>query len=1613
MRRAMVLLAVAAAVLCPAAALEPVIGREVANRAQLAADGSPPVSVVSNLVTTGVIGPCLQAPLALKLEVEPGGAVSPGAALRYALMVENLADAELQDVEVRLPLDLSLTSPTEVSSGPTQRLPDGAGPTMVTIPEADPGVVVWRVAALGPGQKIRLRLKTAVRPETIGGTLIHLRGSALPSECTGAVDSNDAITLVITPALRLIKEVDLTTAVPGDALRYRLLVEHTGAGPALDPVELVDSLPERLQYVGGSARLDGEAIPDPQVSGSGRTLRFALGAMSEGARHELSFSAIVGPVAAQGELVNRAVAIGRAATGVALRSNDATAATVIEPGPFRRDATLVGRVFVDDDQDGMIDADEPGVPGILVLLEDGSGAVTDITGRWHIEGVRPGTRAVRIDPDGLPSGLSAAPEPGGLPLDPALPIAAGGVPDAPRLLQVRASTLVVSNFALAPAHAARCRVEIGDLRLALPTASLLDPSETVAPAATRSLGELAALIVDRGLGEQPLQFACESNTGVPAPATPALRALLERALEQRAQALRAERDTDDGDEDATLAGEPAEEFTAPAAAKDPLEQLVRTAQQTAAIITPSDGARADREQIAVEVVYPLGYTPELTVNGTPIGDDRIGTTSHLNARQLSASRYIGVALRPGSNLLSFRAIRSDGVASERSTCHVMLPETPVALRFTPPPARWVADGATSATLRIEAVDGSGMRTTEQPVVTLQVEGGTLIDADLDPALPGLQLRLNQGQATLRFAPFHQPGPVVLHASAGPLQSETTIQVVPGGGPWRVLGLAEGTLAGDGGREGDGGAGPSFDDEISGSGGRIALTARGPIGEASRLTVSLDTARTRDPQRLFRSYAPDELFPVYGDTSNPSEEAERQGKLFLRVDTPRGFAQWGDFNSRLERTELMRYDRALEGLSARSENGRLSFQGFAAPSKQTLHRDLFTPDGTSGPYLLQARPIVARSETVVLETRDRYRTEQVLQRQIKVRDLDYTLDTASGTLFFRGPIPPFDERFNPLRIVVTYEQHRDSGKTTWIAGGRAALAISDRLETGVSAIREDRDADPLQLVGVDLNWRPAPGIELRAEVAGSQLGDGVRETATRFDLDWRRGATFGWELSYRDLPVGFENPALLGAAELGTRRAATRLTWQPRDVWRLRGEADLQEDERTGFERRTAGLHAERQLGAWTALLGARYAAADGGGFEQSATTQLELGGRGRIGKRWSAELLHAQTLGGDDSVPGYPSRTAAGIAYELRPGTKLHLRQEWQHGDGVSQDRTLLGIESRISETTRGLAQYALEQGATGSALRATSGIETILPIGPRSRLNFGAARIDTARGDGRGDYTALSGGYEYRAGNSLLSTRYELWLGEQETRHLLSGSGALRLRDPWTVFVRELFSASSPERGSGTQRSELLLGAAWRPLESRLQFLARLDGRLGWGSAPTSAGGVSAGVSGDPGAPQPDPTEAPAIPGIGFGAPREAPQLLRDAVSLSLAGGAALTARDRIAASLIVRRVAADEEVPATLTHLLSLHYTRQLAPRWTVGGSLRRFVIDEVQQQAYGAGIEFGWRAFPGVWLTGGYNFVGFEFDGFPDAERTASGPFVSLRMALDEHTWQRLSSLRLDRP
>ena len=207
-----------------------------------------------------------------------------------------------------------------------------------------------------------------------------------------------------------------------------------------------------------------------------------------------------------------------------------------------------------------------------------------------------------------------------------------------------------------------------------------------------------------------------------------------------------------------------------------------------------------------------------------------------------------------------------------------------------------------------------------------------------------------------------------------------------------------------------------------SDGRVAFFAKGRVKGSTLLTIAFDSERDR-PQvedRLFGTIEPDRYYTLYGDAVEQRFEAATTRKLYLKIERRQFAALFGDFETGFTITELGRYSRSLTGFKADYGGERFAVNAFAAENRERYGRDELPGDGTSGPYRLSRTALVANSDRLRIEVRDRVRSEVVVESRVLMRFIDYSLDYFTGTLTFKQPIPSRDAAFNPVYVIAEYE-----------------------------------------------------------------------------------------------------------------------------------------------------------------------------------------------------------------------------------------------------------------------------------------------------------------------------------------------------------------------------------------------------------------------------------------------------------------------------------------------------------------------------------------------------------------------------------------------------------------
>jgi uncharacterized repeat protein (TIGR01451 family) len=196
--------------------------------------------------------------------------------------------------------------------------------------------------------------------------------------------------------LELTKTSAQSNAAAGDFVTYNLSLRNPDTAP-VNALVLHDMLPAGFRLQAGSVRLKrGNAVTTvtPSFDKTGRHMQLSLPNIAGGETVLISYLAEVTVATRIGNAVNSAQAAGNGSV-----SNAAEATVRITDELLATTSVLVGRVM--DSCDLSV---AQGIAGARVQMEDGRTNLSDASGRWHFEQVRPGSHVVQLDRTSLPEG---------------------------------------------------------------------------------------------------------------------------------------------------------------------------------------------------------------------------------------------------------------------------------------------------------------------------------------------------------------------------------------------------------------------------------------------------------------------------------------------------------------------------------------------------------------------------------------------------------------------------------------------------------------------------------------------------------------------------------------------------------------------------------------------------------------------------------------------------------------------------------------------------------------------------------------------------------------------------------------------------------------------------------------------------------------------------------------------------------------------------------------------------------------------------------------------------------------------------------------------------------
>lgn len=1339
--------------------------------------------------------------------------------------------------------------------------------------------------------------------------------------------------------LFLEKTVNRQVVELGEFLEYTVRVSN-GTGTDFSSVSVTDELPVGFSYVSGTTRVNDSPVPDP-TGGAGPRLEFNLGPLADGSKATLVYRVRAGPGAGSGDRYNRAQAAGVSPTGTLL-SNVGTVKVRVEPGVFTDRGILFGKVFVDRNGNGTPDVDEPGIPGVRLVLQDGTWVVTDSAGKYSLYGLRARTHVIRVDRSTLPPGCRlglVSQRQGGDPYSRFVDLKSGELHRAD-FVEVSATSEV-----LAAVDSRRHGIDASEGERLLehrmrPDAVLHLPADARSLPSTGQIGPAGP---------------------IPGEATPPRGEL----LDSRNSNL----------PDPPLAAEPAH---------PPVDAGIADLTNETGFVDLEDGVTLATPHANVRVKGLLGTTLRLSLNGQVLGMERVGTQSRLESRQLQVWEYVSVNFRPGENELLLEQVDGFGNARESVTISVRAPGAAGSLRLSVPDGSAEADGRTPVQVAVEVFDDQGLSVTARTPVTLEAEAGVWDVPDLDPRQPGVQVFVSGGRAEFGLLPPLEPGVVRLRASSGRMEARAEVQFTTEKRPLFAVGLVEARVDLRTARTGPVGP-PEFDnlleDEFErlarndGSGTRADARAdfyvKGHLGGGYVITSAYDSQKERD-LRLFRDIQPDEYYPIYGDGSVKGFDAQSTSPFYLRLDNDRNSLLYGDFVTATpaRRQSLGTYYRSLTGGRLHLEGDRHQVNVFGTRASQRQVVQEIPANGTSGPYLLNFRFPKVNSERVEIIVRDRSQPSVVLQSTGVSRYSDYVVDFQTGGILFRRPVASMDSNLNPVYVRVIYEVD-GGGPRSWVYGGDANFRLTDLLSVGGTFAREDDPQDPFSLWSANLGLDFSESTRFSAEVAGTDRFSRGAGSGNYFELVHEGNPVSARLYTGRTDPA-FDNPTSILAS--GRTESGLKASWQFDGETRFWGEAIRTRDNLNGGGLTGCILGVERRLGEGLALqLAWRRALQD----EDSGRPNAY--GVSGVDLSTVRARLNAQ-------VPGTPEVTLfAEYEQDIRDSSKqaLALGGEYQYSDRgriyahhelistlgsryelnqvERRNATVVGVDTDYMEGGHLFSEYRIRDAITGREAEAALGLRNTFQVADGLRLNASYERVMGGESSGFNNQS-LTGALEYTGSPDLKGTARMEFRNSAGTTYVLRTLGlAWRATPDLSLLLRDVGDSSVAADGGGKRCFDRTqLGVAWRPADGGpFNALMKLERRF----------------------------EQDDLAG----------RLRRNVGLLSLTGNLQVS-RDLSLSAWYAGKLAREHSCGGTseaLAHLLGGRLLWQLGDKWDFGVHGARFFGAENGGGKHTFGVELGYMLLEGTWVSLGYNFTGFEDRDLSLDNYTVQGPYLRLRL------------------
>ncbi|WP_299873760.1 hypothetical protein [uncultured Cocleimonas sp.] len=1060
--------------------------------------------------------------------------------------------------------------------------------------------------------------------------------------------------------------------------------------------------------------------------------------------------------------------------------------------------------------------------------------------------------------------------------------------------------------------------------------------------------------------------------------------------------------------------------------KDPFrlygKEYLKTAPEGFEILWPKNNYVPAIGSINIFIKNSPQHKVEVILNGKKVSPLNYDGSNTNKKRTVAVRRWKGVDIdvkRKNNTLLVILKDKS-GKEISRKTHNIHFSTNPVSAQLLKDKSVLIADGKTTPVIALLIKDEEGFplrantngyftlenskyriktqNTNEETINDLnetntgrykyQIEEGGIARIELNPTTQSGEIKLN-----LEFSSSGKN-----YSGTNNKSTKISAWLKPALREWIMVGIAEGTLAHKR-LSGNMQALKDLDksDKFS-KRGRVAFFAKGQVKGKYLLTAAYDTHK-QDREvgsQLNGNIDPDAFYTIYADNSNSQYDAPSSEKLYLKIEKDSFYALYGDYQTDMTITELANYQRTLNGINTEYQGERFSFKGFISETSNNHHHEEIPGDGTSGLYYLKDK-IIPNSETISIETRDRFRSDKIIETRQLSRYQDYNIDYEEGTLFFKFPISSRDRDFNPNIIVVDYDSEENTNKSI-TAGGRIAVKTkNDKLETGISFIHEGKNnSRDNQLIAADSTYKITPDTEVHIEVAQSktEASDFQKRQAYIIELE-KEIENMETRVFYKKQESGFGIDSQ--NSENGSEKIGAELDFRVNEKTTLNSEVSLQKNLENDNKRRLAKFGVSHQIKQYQVDLGYRHTQEDLEGEDNSKeilkSDTLLLGGQyttknNKVTLRTDLEKNISAKNGSEIS----PDRMIVGVDVKLAQGFSVFAEHETTDNGELKTHNNRVGISKDLWKGAKTKTTYTQERTDEGQRNYATLGLSQTVKLTDNISADFSVDQAKTIgdsanqksfnedepviQGSESDDYTAFTVGLGSNTKDWSWTSRAEYRNGELNDKINFLASIIRNYENGKNLSAQLSYYNSEHIDGDFDKDIKLSFGSAWHPKEKDFVFFSRLDLISEKSSSTTNdSENAFANINNN-----------------------DAQKIVHN-----LHYNRKINEKTKIGIHHGIKYVKDENDgVKSTSTiDTATVELRRDINKRWDVGlhgGYLRDWTDKAIE---YVAGVSVGFNPKENIWVELGYNVEGFTDEDFDNNNYTSEGVYADFRYKFNQDT------------